>query len=319
MKKIDKIKTILIGFGRIAYGYNIHNKKNILTHYKALKNDNRFSLLGIIENNNLKRKKYSKKLKLKSFKKLSEIRGKLFPKLAIISSDTKTHIKLIREILKKHPSIKIILCEKPMGSNFAKAQKVVKDCENSKVKLFINYIRISDPGVSKIKKIIKKEFRTKTKGTIFYDGSTLNQASHLINLTQFWFGKVLNSKRIFIDKTRKINSGKSFLLKFSNADIVFIALNIKNFTYASVELISPNGRIQYEERGEKISFQKSEKDRIFGEDFMPKRKKIYIKNDLANYQKNVLSQLYLSDKNQKYNLCSGAKALETLKVIDKLN
>ena len=42
MKKDNKIKTILIGFGRIAYGYNINNKKNILTHYKALKNNKNF-------------------------------------------------------------------------------------------------------------------------------------------------------------------------------------------------------------------------------------------------------------------------------------
>ena len=60
MKKDNKIKTILIGFGRIAYGYNINNKKNILTHYKALKNNKKFSLIGVIENNNMRREKYSK-------------------------------------------------------------------------------------------------------------------------------------------------------------------------------------------------------------------------------------------------------------------
>ena len=78
------------------------------------------------------------------------------------------------------------------------------------------------------------------------------------------------------------------------------------------------GRLLYEERGEKISFQKIEKDKIFGEDLMPSKKKISIKNDLINYQKNVLKQISFNDNNQKYNLCSGVKALETLKVIDKL-
>ena len=51
---------------------------------------------------------------------------------------------------------------------------------------------------------------------------------------------------------------------------------------------------------------------------MPSKKKINIKNDLINYQKNVLKQISFNDNNQKYNLCSGVKALETLKVIDKL-
>ena len=186
MKKDNKIKTILIGFGRIAYGYNIYNKKNILTHYKALKNNKRFSLIGVIENDNMRREKYSKKLKLKTFKKLSEIKGKLFPKFAIISSNTNSHLNLIKDILQYHPSIKIILCEKPMGSNFLKAKKIVDDCKKKKVKLFVNYMRISDPGVNKVKRIIKKKFHSQIKGTVFYDGSTLNQASHLINLIQLW-------------------------------------------------------------------------------------------------------------------------------------
>ena len=67
------------------------------------------------------------------------------------------------------------------------------------------------PRCKQSKRIIKK-FHSQTKGTVFYDGSTLNQASHLINLIQLWFGKVLDIKKILMDKREK-ELWKKFFIK----------------------------------------------------------------------------------------------------------
>ena len=147
-KKI--IKTIIIGFGRISYEYNQFYKKNFLTHYKSLKFHKNFKLLSFIEPNKLKRSIYSKKLKIKGFEKLSNIKNKIFPDLAVIASPTNTHVKIVKEILKNHRSIKTILCEKPFGNNYKLSKKVLEECKKKRVKLYVNYIRISDPGTIKV-------------------------------------------------------------------------------------------------------------------------------------------------------------------------
>tara|TARA_B100001971_G_scaffold149461_1_gene138515 strand:- start:27 stop:164 length:138 start_codon:yes stop_codon:yes gene_type:complete len=41
---MKQIETILVGLGRIGQGYNKTNKKNYLTHYKAVKNSKNFKL-----------------------------------------------------------------------------------------------------------------------------------------------------------------------------------------------------------------------------------------------------------------------------------
>ena len=318
MIKKNLIKTIIIGFGKISYGYNEFNKKNFLTHYKAIKFHKSFKLLSFIEPNKLRRSEYSKKLKIKGYEKLSSIKNKIFPDLAIIASPTNTHIKIIKEIITNHKSIKTILCEKPFGNNYKLSKKILAECKKKRVKIFVNYIRISDPGVIKTKRIIKKFFSKSTKGVVFYDGSTLNQSSHLINLLQYWFGKVYKVLKIESDKYLKKKLGMNFMLKFKNANIFFIGLNIKKYTYMSIELISKKGRLEYQDRGANITLQRTEKDKVFGEDFMPEKKSIKIVNDINNYQLNVLKQLLLELTGKKNFLCSGDNAIETLNIINKI-
>jgi len=318
MKKKYKIETIIIGFGKIAYGYNQHNKQDVLTHYKSLYKSKNFKLTAFVEPNNEKRKKIVKELKIKGYANLSQLKDKVFPRLAIICSPTNSHIKVIRELIKEHKSVKTILCEKPFGSNYYQAKKVTNELKKKKIKLFINYMRISDPGVTRVKKLINKNFKKQIKGIVFYDGSTLNQASHLINLLQYWLGKVISIKKIQSNKKSLSLGGVNFTLKFKGAEIIFIGLNISNFSYASIELISPSGRIEYSQRGERITYQKAILDKTFGEDYLPDLKKTIIYNDINNYQANVLKELYLNFTNKKSYLCTGDKAVETLKVISKL-
>jgi predicted dehydrogenase len=187
MKK--KINTIIIGLGRIGIGYDEYTPNVTLTHYKAIKKHKNFKLIGCIDVNKINRDKFIKKYKIPCFKNLSEIKDKIYPELAIIASPTDTHYWVIKEILKNHKRITSILCEKPFGSKHEDANKILQICKKNKVKLFVNYMRTADPGVIKTLRIIRSKFNKNCKGTVFYDGNTLNQASHLINLLQFWFGE----------------------------------------------------------------------------------------------------------------------------------
>jgi len=316
MKK--KINTIIIGLGRIGIGYDEYTPNVTLTHYKAIKKHKNFKLIGCIDVNKINRDNFIKKYKIPCFKNLSEIKDKIYPELAIIASPTDTHYWVIKEILKNHKRITSILCEKPFGSKHEDANKILQICKKNKVKLFVNYMRTADPGVIKTLRIIRSKFNKNCKGTVFYDGNTLNQASHLINLLQFWFGESGSIKLIKSDKGNKQLVGQNFILSFINKSFIFIGLNFSKYSYASIEIISPTGRIHYLERGEKIQWQKIQKDMLYKEDNIPNKKIINIKNDMKNCQLNVLNQLYSSLIGKKSYLCEGYKAIQTLKLINKI-
>jgi len=313
-----KIKTIIIGLGRVSIGYDEYTPKVYLTHYKAVNKHNNFKLIGCIEPDKINRNRFIKKYKISCYENLSKIQDQIYPELAIIASPTNTHYRIIKEILKKHKTVSSILCEKPFGNKYQEAKKILKICKKNKVKIFVNYMRTADPGAIKVLEIISKKFNKDCKGTVFYDGNTLNQASHLVNLLQFWFGKTGNIKLIQSDKGNRKKIGLNFILNFKKNKFFFIGLNFEKYSYATIEIISPTGRIHYLERGEKIQWQKIQKDLLYKEDSIPNKKIINIKNDMINCQLNVLNQLYSSLKGKKSYLCNGNQAIETLKVINKI-
>ena len=182
---MKQIETILVGLGRIGQSYNKINKKNYLTHYKAIKNSKNFKLIACID---LKRPKL-KNFHFKIFKNLKDLKLSDKPKFAIIATPSNSHLRVIQQTLKYQHSIKYILCEKPFGQNLNESNKIVNLCKKKKVKVYVNYMRRSEPGVIKSKKILGQKFKDFLIGSVFYDGTSLNQASHMINLLQFWLGK----------------------------------------------------------------------------------------------------------------------------------
>ena len=73
-----------------------------------------------------------------------------------------------------------------MGINFSHSLKILSICKKNRIKLYVNYVRLSDPGIIKLKNIFKKPI----EGLVLYSRGTLNNASHFLNTLQFWFGKV---------------------------------------------------------------------------------------------------------------------------------
>ena len=78
-----KIKTIIIGLGRVSIGYDEYTPKVYLTHYKAVNKHNNFKLIGCIDLNKINRDKFIKKYKIPCYENLSNIKNKIYPELAI--------------------------------------------------------------------------------------------------------------------------------------------------------------------------------------------------------------------------------------------
>ena len=210
-----------------------------------------------------------------------------------------------------------ILCEKPLDIDIEKARKIVNECYKNNIKLYVNYIRRSDPGSIKVKEMLKKEiFKKPYKGIVWYSKGLKNNGSHFINLLEYWFGQHIDIKNISKGKQyKKINDcDYDFTITFKNAEIFFCASIEESSTYNSIEIMSPTGRLLYENGGEEIFFQKvnSPKNNYL------EKEKTFIQTNMNKYQYNVLNNLSASIKGKSSFISMGNDALQTLEIVNMI-
>ena len=289
-------RTIIIGLGKIGFGNRNYYKYR--SHYYSIINNRNFKIVGLVDSDIKKilKKKIDKKLKI--YSSVKEITSKELD-LAVIATPTNTHFEVLSECIKKF-RLKYILIEKPLGGDFDKAKIFRTIAKKKKIKIFINYFRISLPAVVKLKKILKKK---KIVGEILYCNGLINNGSHFINLCQYLFGKIENIKVLKKKKINKFDINSSFILKFKYAKINFNYHNRKN-KYHHISFINNNFNIFWQ-KGKNIMFQNKLKN-----------KQLELKANLDKYQYYVVKNLDLNFRNKRSNLCSIDDGIKTLDIIN---
>ena len=114
------LKTLIVGCGNIAGGFDLNRNGLPLTHVGAYKYHGKFDVIGCVDSNKKKLVNFSKKWSVKnSFLNLKEayLSGLDFDVISICS-DTKSHFELVKQALKLKP--KLIFCEKPLALKLKK-------------------------------------------------------------------------------------------------------------------------------------------------------------------------------------------------------
>ena len=303
--------VLIVGMGGIGYFYDEKlSSKFCYTHYKAFHKNTYFKVIGCVEKNITKSNYLKKNSNLKVYKSI-----KLVPKnskidIIIVATPTRNHFLSIKECV-KYLKPKVILCEKPLAYKLDEAKKIISLCKKNKIKIFTNYIRLSDPSVIQIKQLIKK-FKIK-KITSWYTKDFVHNGSHVISLLQFWFGKILKINRILHNYSS--NKNNDYLINFNNQQAYVLQGFAKDFEYFSIEMIGKFGRIRYDYGGEEVLINKREKDYILKSNFILNKKNKIIKNNFNKYQANVVNQLKNYFEGKKYFLSDEINSLNTNKII----
>ena len=310
-------KCLIVGLGDIGLKYDLDlSKRFIHTHARAISIHPDFELIGAVDINKKNRDEFKKNYRKPVFENFNDASSELNPDLIIISSPTKTHKDVLEEILKKVTPL-AILCEKPLDIDIKNARKIVSHCYKNNILLYVNYIRRSDPGSIKVREMLKKEiFKKPYKGIVWYSKGLKNNGSHFINLLEYWFGQHIDIKNISKGKQyKKINDcDYDFTITFKNAEIFFCASIEESSTYNSIEIMSPTGRLLYENGGEEIFFQKvnSPKNNYL------EKEKTFIQTNMNKYQYNVLNNLSASIKGESSFISMGNDALQTLEIVNMI-
>jgi hypothetical protein len=292
------INVHLFGLGKISYSYGLTQRGKIKNHFKAINNHSKFHLKSIHEKSKNKINKFLNNHKIND---LNINNFSSFGKndLAIIGVNTSKQYKILNKII-NYCNVKTILCEKPFTDNLNDQKKIIKLCRKKKIKLFVNFIRASDPNYLKIYNFIKNSKKNKFHIKVYFKDGIINNSSHYINFLLKCFGKPKGYKILKINKIKKIKGDYNF-----NFEI--------NFRKAKAKFISQNSSVNLE-----MSI-KSEKNEIL----VYKRKPVIfndikLKKTIDVYQYNVIDNIYKYYKKKKYNLCSGIEAHKTLKVCGEI-
>ena len=113
-----KIKTVIIGLGKVGLEYDYNKKNFFLTHSKALFYHKNFDLLCGVDRNIKQLIKFKKKYNLPTTTSIDEALIKFRPELVVISASTYSHYKILM------PNLDFVIFDKSV-LNYKKYPHVV--------------------------------------------------------------------------------------------------------------------------------------------------------------------------------------------------
>jgi predicted dehydrogenase len=308
-------RTLVVGLGQVGMGYDLTLDAGvyIYSHARAVSLHPAFELVAGVDPNAHARDLFERTYSRPAFPDV-ESAGRSQPAdFAIIASPTPLHAKILDELLATvRPSI--VLCEKPLAYTLRDAVAMVRDCAAHEVKLFVNYMRRSDPGVVEVKRRLDcGEIGTPVKGIVWYSKGFLHNGSHFFNLLEYWLGEFQSAA--VIDSGRKwggADTEPDLRAIFARGTMLFLAAREENFSHYTVELIAPNGRLRYEQGGRNIYWQVARQDPDLPAYTVLSTEAETIPSGQARYQWHVIDELAAMMDGRDAHLCTGADAFTTL-------
>lgn len=302
----------------MGYDLNVDPANSVWTHARAISNHPAFELLGAVDPSATQRSLFERHYRQSAYADVESALKAGVASVVVIATPTEKHSETLNAVLNSKP--KAILCEKPLSFSIYSARKMVADCESAGVKLFVNYMRLADPGAIEVKRRIESSFiSTPIKGNLWYSKGLYHNGSHLFNLLEFWLGafvkaKVLDVGRLWNGK----DAEPDMQVEFERGKVVFQAAWEEAYSHYTIELLSPSGRLRYEQGGELISWHPAQSDPNFPGCKILSARPEMIPNGLNRYQLSVFDQLAASLAGEITSLCTGRQALTTLEALNQI-
>jgi predicted dehydrogenase len=309
------LTAVVVGLGQIGMGYDLHldQRTNVLTHARAFAAHPAFSLVGAADPDPKRRQDFERAYGQQTFADPSLAVKILKPDVLAIAVPTQHHLDVLTAALAVHRP-RFVLCEKPLAYNLEDARQILSVCEKAGSRLFVNYLRRSDPGVQEVRRRFDLgHIAQPLKGVSWYSKGLIHNGSHFLDLLQYWLGdirefKVTNPGRVFGDDDVE----PDVLVEFEGGSVHCIAAKEEHFSHYTVELVAPNGRLRYEQAGETILWQPViSSEKLQGYSVLDASEERIV-SDLGRVQWHVVDQIALTISGARTSLCEGREAFRLI-------
>jgi len=251
-------KVAIIGCGSIGGlkpdNIDFPDSENILTHAHAVFQHLRTELYAIIDINRKRltqtKAKWQPQLAFRSFEGL-EIHGQKPPDIVIVAVPTELHYKILHEIFISPNCPKLIIAEKPFCNNLAEANEI---SNQQKIPISVDYIRRFVKGYQEIKiQIDSGKFGKALNCRVLYTRGWKREASHAIDLMNWFFGKCLYKKTLKSSPIHDYSNEDptiSIFFQFEKCDnIVFQPCDGRKYGIFEVDICFETCRIRFIDNG----------------------------------------------------------------------
>lgn len=305
-----KVKSIIIGCGQVAGGYDNYDDFKVRSHAKAYKLNSKVDLIGVCDVDIKKAKIFAKRWKIKYVSNsIDDILNDCNPDLVSICTNTDTHYKITKKVIES--GVKKIWLEKPATNNLNQTSNIFKLAKKYNVKVTISYYRSHLKEILSLKKKFLSFGKIQSVNCLYTKGLE-NNGSHLLNLLLRLFGnkfKVLSANKVNDNNYPLISFSLSN--RFYNIDVK--SLNYKYYEIFEIDISFTKGRIIIADGGRNIYFFKAKKNKYninyFNLDLIETRKISF-----DHTFKNILANIIAGK-----NLSSLQDEIETYKLITKIN
>jgi len=191
--KMQKLRTAIIGFGKMGSGYAddpvMAPHYPYATHAQVLVDHPVFAWEAVVDVSDHALDQARNRWKiLQTYRSLDELAKKYEPDVVVIATPPQERKKVIEKL----PSLRAVLVEKPLGRTHAEAKSFIEVCNRRGILVQTNYWRRSDTL-----------FRELANGKLLeligapqvvfglYGNGVLNNGSHMIDLVRMLFGEVI--------------------------------------------------------------------------------------------------------------------------------
>ncbi len=315
------IGTLIVGLGQIGMGYDLglNPDTDVRSHARAFNLHPSFHLLGGVDPSDQQRQTFEREYRCSSFADVETALAQIQPELIVIAVPTPAHGETLRRTLRRSRPV-AVLCEKPLSYDLEEARAMVQACAEKGARLFVNYMRRSDPGAAEIKRRLGSgEIRSPVKGVAWYSKGFMHNGSHFINLLEYWLGEMVNAQILATGRLwNESDAEPDVRVSFEGGTIVFLAAREEEFSHYTVELVAPNGRLRYEKGGNKIAWQPARQDpKLAGYTGLADDIET-IESGMSRYQWNVVDQIAAALGGKEARLCDGDEALRTLESLNAI-
>jgi len=309
------IGTLIVGLGQIGMGYDLRldPTAHVYSHARAFSLHPAFRLLGGVDPDVQRRRTLEHEYRCSAFTDVETALDSVQPELVVVAVPTPLHGDVLLRVLKRSKP-DVVLCEKPLSYDLAEARDMLRVCKERGVRLLVNYMRRSDPGVIEIKRRLDAgEIGIPVKGVAWYSKGLMHNGSHLFNLLEYWLGGMVNARILEPGRLWDgIDPEPDMEVSFSSGRVYFLAAKEEKFSHYSIELLAPNGRLRYEKGGRQIVWQGARPDATFAGYTTVTDEMEIIESQMNRFQYNVAAQLALLLEGNGASLSDGDDALRTI-------
>lgn len=342
---MNKYKVAIIGCGSIGAlkpdKYDSPSTPNILTHAHAVYNHKQTDLVAVLDQDHEKIERAA--AKWKKDKIIRAYRGDHIhcldllridkPDILILATPTDTHYSILKNIIEFHyHKPRLIIAEKPFCENLEQAKEIAYLYQEFNIPILVNYTRRFETAHRTVKLWIDSGYLGQIRHCrIIYTRGLKREASHAIDLCNWWFGNCLLGyimeyqegfyphDSILCDYSKDDPSYTVYLRYKDGPKIYLSPMDGRDYSIFEIDILGTEGRVRIVNHGLQIQKYSVIPEPVYGDyNTLNYTNDSYIESCMTTALIDVLNNTisYLEDSGHLY--CTAQDAVAVHRIYDML-